>query len=332
MKLFFSIAAILVMYSCNTYYSSAVLLKKQYQLKDTSIIIDSATNKQAYKFLPDTIECLTYGGITKKVKLSEGYKADLKYVFGSEFGDYYYITLNANQFYIKDSLLISLLPLERQNSSKDIGYLVLLNRIKKVTIYKPSSKSNAFSIKVAPLSLINSFDGYSFNLGLEQKIYQNWTFNAEGGPYLNYFSKGLSSNLKGYFFSAGIRLYTNPSGERKLHYISLDYRNKNQSFNWNDDIHVDQLVYNKDYRINVRSHYGTLKIGVLKLFNNNFLLDYYVGLGIKIKNSSSNLSGEEESGIFNKDEYSTFQKYKSRLGTFVAPDIMAGIKIGFCFK
>jgi len=195
-------------------------------------------------------------------------------------------------------------------------------------------RNNLFSIKTTPISLINIIDDPSARLGLESKIYRNLSLYMEAGTYFSYRKTGINSGSQGYLLNPELRLYANRNGETTGPYIGLDYRYKNRSFNWVDTFYYKQATipfyYRQDFRIHTITNSFKLKAGNVAVAG-PLLIEVFAGIGIKFRNTVSNLTSEEEKQ-FNYNAYSTFYMYKSRRGNFVSPDLMIGIRLGFCFK
>jgi hypothetical protein len=191
---------------------------------------------------------------------------------------------------------------------------------------------NLFAFKLSPLSAINVFDGVSLNVGLEKKIFKNYSFCINGGPYFSYSNKGLGTGSTGYFVNPEVRMYLNRRSKCEGIYLSLDYKYKDNSFNWTDSFFVKSptgnLKYEKDYRIRTIAHSFNLK-GGFTILEKFLIVDFFVGAGVKIRNTTVTLTEDEKNGLMNVDDYSTFQIYRSTWGNYVWPNITMGIKIGF---
>lgn len=320
--------------SCKSYHLDTSSLKKQYAFKDTSVIYNPEKKEFVFKKSPDSITCVNRSGDFVTIDVRSDYKFNFEYVLLKN--NIYHkesVFLKPKQFYLNDSILFSIKPIAYSGTGE--VHTINTRDIRKIKVLKYKNFANRFSIKTSPLSLINFIDGFSFKLGLEKRIYRNFSLCVEGGPYFSYGGKGLWSGSKGYLVNPEMRLYLNTRGQTTGNYLSLDYRLKNRSFNWEDSILIPQTIKNsfylKEYRIQTITNCFNIKYGLVSLIN-SLVIDCFVGVGIKFRNSTSDLTKEEEENIYGANNYSTFQMYRSRRGKFIAPNVTAGIKIGFCFK
>lgn len=309
-------------------------LEDQYSLNDTSTTSDPTSKEKIFKMSPDSILCRKNNGQYLKIDVKQNYKFKFEYVVKEN--DLFHkktIFLKPDQILIKDGSLFSLKNLYYKET-EDI-HDIKLKDIRKIRIFKYKNYQNRFSVKTSPLSITNFLDGFSFKLAVEKRIFRNFSLCIEGGRYFSYGKKGLWSGSDGYLLNPEMRFYLNSKQETQGKYVSFDYRFKDRSFNWEDSIlipsPVKNTLYVKQYRIRTLASCFNIKYGFVSLIN-SLVIDCFIGVGIKFRNSTSTLTELEESNIYGSNNYSTFQMYRSRRGNFISPNITAGIKIGLCVK
>ncbi|WP_333809220.1 hypothetical protein [Flavobacterium sp.] len=194
------------------------------------------------------------------------------------------------------------------------------------------NKENNFIVTLAPLALIDIYDGASVRIGSEIKLHQNVSFGLEGGSYLTYL-KSTKINPNGYLIRPIVKYYLNKQNCFGK-YIALEYQYKNQTYEMRDSIRMEADTYEKQYGMKRIIHSAVFKYGNLKNIGENFLLEWYCGIGIRHIRSFSNLTGEESDGILTGEEGDCpIQEDIIRLtGTRIFPDFRLGIKLGFRLK
>lgn len=197
-----------------------------------------------------------------------------------------------------------------------------------------SLTDNTFCIKVSPLSLIDPYGGNSYRLGAEFKIFGNYAFSAEGGGYI---ANGLTgfTNAHGFIVKPELKLYLNKQHKTEGKFVSIEYQYKNILFDYSDSISIPQTpTYDKKYTIQKNINCMTLKYGELFTCGakNRLVMEWHAGLGIRMVNGRSDLTPEEEAGIYRPGDNSVIYALITQLGNYTLPNIDLGIKIGYRFK
>ena len=190
-------------------------------------------------------------------------------------------------------------------------------------------KDNIFCIKTNPLSLVDVYGSYSYRIGLETKIYKKIAFSAEAGNYFNYGKNDeIRDNTKGHIIKPEVKWYVNKNGRTDGDFVSLEYTYKDISFDWKDSIPTTSepnRVIN--YRIHKNINCLTAKIGNLKVYTNNFIFEWFVGIGLRISKGNDSLTDEERDRIraYDESEISSAQKNVN----YFLPNLSLGIKVGY---
>lgn len=193
-------------------------------------------------------------------------------------------------------------------------------------------KDNNIIVTLSPLALVDIYDGASLRLGTEIKLQDNLSFGIEGGYYLTYL-KSTKINPNGYLLRPTFKYYlTTQNGSGR--YIALQYQYKNQTYEMRDSIEIDHTTFEKQYGMKRMVNSVVVNYGNLKNLGDHFLLEWYVGIGIRHIRSHANLSNEEYDAILTGEEGDCpIQEDIIRLtGTRIFPDFRIGIKIGFRLK
>jgi hypothetical protein len=193
---------------------------------------------------------------------------------------------------------------------------------------------NKFSIKLNPLALIDPYGSYSYRIGSEFKIYRNYALSIEVGKYFNYAKNdGVRDNVKGYIIKPEIKYYINDNNLTSGQYFSLEYQYKETSFNYNDSIKITpQPAYSRDYKINKTISIINLKCGQLKVYQNRFVYEWFVGVGVRICRGYNSLSEIENNGILTGEGHGSGIGRAQRNINYVLPNLTIGFKIGYSFR
>lgn len=188
--------------------------------------------------------------------------------------------------------------------------------------------SNKVCIKIAPLALIDIYSGSSYRIGTEFKLYKNFSLALEGGGYLKNYN-GMK-DIKGYTFKTELKKYLKSKYENVGNYISLEYFYKRQSYNFSDSILIAPYYY-KAYNVNKYITCLTIKYGVMAVSKSNFILDVFVGVGIRFKNVGCTLTEEE---MKHRKDYndSQSQPFMNGCDKVIYPNFDAGVKVGYRIK
>lgn len=197
-----------------------------------------------------------------------------------------------------------------------------------------SEFDNRFSIKMSPLGLIDVYGGYSVKLGSEVKIYKNCAVSIEVGKYFNYFDgDGIRDKLKGYIIKPEVKFYLNREGFSSGNYVSVEYQYKETSFNYEDSIQIEpDPTYEKEYRIYKSINCINLKYGGMEISKKGFLVEWFVGVGIRICKGHNTLSKIEDDGILTGENHGSEIGWTQRSFNYVFPNLTLGLKIGYSFK
>lgn len=187
-----------------------------------------------------------------------------------------------------------------------------------------SSVNNRFSIKIAPLSLVDFYNGSSYKIGFEVQPISRFSVTADFGGYFRNFNAW--KNYSGYNIDVGLRYYLNSHSVNQRYYLGLNYFYKNQGFDYHDSIQASPSYYT-DYRTQKYVTCININFGWLKIYKTRFILDLFAGIGIRYKNVNSTLTLQElEKG----KEYSNSQSlyFLVTPGKFIYPNVNLGMRIG----
>jgi len=163
---------------------------------------------------------------------------------------------------------------------------------------------NNLSVRFAPLSLIDFYNGSSYKLGFEKKLFQSTSFHADFGGYFKNFN-GLK-NCTGFNADIGLRYYFIDKQINQGTYLTLNYFYKEQGFNKHDSIQSNP-TYFKEYRTQKYVTCLNLNIGYLEIFYDRLILDVFGGFGVRFKKVNSTLQDEEfENAIYYSDSQSDY--------------------------
>ncbi len=219
--------------------------------------------------------------------------------------------------------------------------VILLLFFVKVLYAQQGSGDSKFCIEIPPLAYFDAGVGPSYPIGVEIKLYQNFSACFSGGGYFglnghdwltNEFTGGRLTDVKGYDARLEIKYYLNR--EETGEYFSIEGRYKKQEFNWQDSIHLTP-AYLTTFRDFKNIYCLTAKFGCQFLHKSRIVIDCYVGLGVRFKNVSTTLTSQQVDAL----KYSDDSNYDSdETGTTVIPgnyatiNFEAGFKIGYQIK
>ena len=184
--------------------------------------------------------------------------------------------------------------------------------------------SNKYSVRLAPLSLIDFYNGSCYKVGLEIPLFNNTSITADYGGYFKNFN--VWKNYTGYNIDFGLKYYLKNQLYKGL-YVSLNYFYKNQGFDYKDSIQASTTYYT-EYRTQKHVTCVNLNIGIVKLYSKRFILDFFGGIGIRYKNVNSSLPIDVlRNGIEYSDSQSLY--FLVTPGDFVYPNINIGLRIGY---
>ncbi len=223
-------------------------------------------------------------------------------------------------FLFSDSIYGKSLPenaADRNRSGHSIKKDILLN----------NAIESRFSIKIAPLPLIDLYSGSSYRIGTEFKVYKNAALYLEGGSYFPRFN-GLT-NVHGYTAKAEAKVYLNRQQKTGGTYVSLEYFYKQQSYDWGDSIKLTPAYYKK-YNLNKHINCVTAKFGVQYVYFNRIIVDVFAGIGVRYKNVKSTLNQNEVGHLNTGDSMS--EPFMDETGKLWRPNFDVGVKVGLLIK
>lgn len=197
-------------------------------------------------------------------------------------------------------------------------------------VAQQKNTDNIIILNVAPLALVDYFDGASLRFGAEFKIKNNISFTIENGQYLRYL-KSTKINPSGYLIRPSLKYYLNRNhcyGK----FIALEYQYKNQHYDLRDSIEYSSINFDKQYSMQRIVHFVVFKYGNMINFGKNFIFEWYAGIGIRYIRSYSSLTEEEKNSIIPDSECPIQKDFIRQSGTLLYPDFKAGIKIGYKIK
>jgi hypothetical protein len=188
-------------------------------------------------------------------------------------------------------------------------------------IFKHSDSSfvdNKFCVKIPPLALIGSFSGSALRVDLEKKMLSHNALCFELGTFLPLTNRSLTNNR-----GVITRL------EWK-YYCSVEFFYKNQSYNTHDSIKSTPNYYN-GYAVAKIVACLNIKYGYLDVYKKGFIMEVFVGVGVRVKDSNSTLSVIENNNIVPLGDVAG-NIFANKSGRFIYPNVDVGFKIGFKAK
>lgn len=195
-----------------------------------------------------------------------------------------------------------------------------------------SLSENKLCLKIAPFSMIDSYNGSSLRLGFETKLKNNFATHIELGTFFphSFINSFWFRNNKGLLFKAELKRYLNKKSITSGLYNSIELFYKYQLYNTSDSINISPNYY-KDYTVNKNVYCASLKFGELIVYKSGFVIDISVGLGVRYKHANSTLSYQENENILGVGDNST-NILSNKAGKFVHPNVVFGIKFGYRLK
>gem|GEM_PF-1507342 len=333
-----AIILVLALFSaCKTYDLPLDAFKAHYSDQPLSRDTVSVAENRAtvIRQAPATFHYTDHGK-ARQLQLDSSKKFVLRYSSSRFLPLHHRLILNYNEFFLKEDSLKLLNPSYTGMFQHKRVSSVELKKINQVKLKHFSSSDNRILVKTTPLSLVNFFDGPSYKISLEFKLIRNTSLEIGWGNFLSYSTEN-GSNGKGFILNPELKYYLNHSHQATGRYLAIDYNYKDQKYGWSDTVVSKQgaLIQKdyKDYTIHKFLTTANLKYGILRVYKNTLVLDYFFGVGIKFKSTSSGLSAEETNSIVHPGDYGGgYVPIKNETGTFVYPNVMAGLKLGFRLK
>ncbi|MGV3698259.1 DUF3575 domain-containing protein [Flavobacterium sp.] len=196
-----------------------------------------------------------------------------------------------------------------------------------VTMGQNDTKDKYLMLTLAPLALLDIYDGASLRGGAEFRFNERLAVTFQGGTYLKYLN-ATKIDPEGYLVRPGIKYYL--SKRKYQRYIALEWMHKEQSYDFLDKLIVDEVGVEKQYGMKRKINAVTVKYGKLVNLGSQWVLDWYVGLGIRRIDSQADLSSEEIEYIDSVGNDCTMQENLIRQrGNMIYPDLALGVKIGY---
>ena len=219
------------------------------------------------------------------------------------------------------------------NTKRHILLLILLtfNLINSQNQLENDQKEFNLIAGIAPLSLIDIFDGISIRPTVDIKLYKNYALGLEYGHYLDIdgeFKRGQT----GYLIKSTFKYYLN---QERVYgkYVAIEYQYKDASYGLDDQISLpNQEPFLKNYSMNRKSNLYTLKFGETKSMGKYFVIDFYVGLGVRfLKSTAIGISQEELNNISTTEdnEDTLIEGFYTEPGNFIRPNLTLGFKLGY---
>ena len=165
-------------------------------------------------------------------------------------------------------------------------------------------------------------------IGIEYKIQNTFSMYNEIGTYIS--GPNSMQNNTGLLSKTEFKKYFNTNGFTNGNYFAIEFFYKHQKFRLTDSISLN-TKYEKEYSVEKGVTCLTIKYGQLSAFKYRFIVDVFIGLGIRYKVSATSLTTEENKHIVPVGDYH-FNLFVGEEGKFVYPNFDAGVKIGYRIK
>lgn len=194
-----------------------------------------------------------------------------------------------------------------------------------------------FMVGIAPLALIDVFDGMSARPTVEVPLSKRVTVGAEVG--FIFFSTMYKENARGYIIKPILKYYINPK-KQVMRYFALEYMYKEHHYYLTDSLKNHDVRSKRKYNMDRKAVAFTLKYGQVSKWKGIFDIDWYVGGGVRFQNSVSQLTPEEERSVLTGLDPVTGTDHGDSMvaglqrqsGVYVYPNITAGLKLMFNFS
>jgi hypothetical protein len=189
-------------------------------------------------------------------------------------------------------------------------------------------------IKTNPIDYVLGYNGKIANLGIECRLAPNYSLASELGFYYS-----ISNSSETFFNNTGLRIkeeikhYSAKNSGKWLGYYSLELAYGNHSFDRTDSLLYitppnSYEGYTKLYHVS-KEFYGLLvQRGFIRQFPCGFILELYVGIGLRYNQVKSNLSADELAHRSFGDSTLPFD-LSLQEGNHIVPRINLGVKVGF---
>lgn len=212
---------------------------------------------------------------------------------------------------------------------KKNNILLLFLFFAKIAFGQDSLNDNKLCLKVAPLAIFDIYNGMAPRVGIEYKLIHNYSLYHEIGTYIPNVNS-MNSN-QGIILRTEFKRYLNRSSVSSGNYLSIELFYKYQQYNTNDSIR-SAINYTRDYSVFKSVGCFNVKYGSMKIYKFNMIVEYFISLGLRYKVTRSNLSQQENDNLVSTDDSYNINLLVNRAGTFLFPNVDAGIKIGYKLK
>ncbi len=244
----------------------------------------------------------------------------------------FHARFRTNQIYIRNDTLYSTGPVRAGMFQRKKEMFIPLEHVSELRIKHISSADNHLSILTEVLAPVDFYGGPSYRLGAELKVWRNLALYAEAGGYYSYLPSGDQSALRGSIFLPEIKYYLNTAGFTTGRYVALQYTYKDQKNNLSDTVTLPgpppPVRIKKGYTLYTILQSINLKYGNEVIRSNHLTLDYFGGIGVDFRNSSTSLSPSEQNSIVHTGDYSITES-RFAPGKTIYPNITFGFRIGF---
>ena len=181
-------------------------------------------------------------------------------------------------------------------------------------------------LKFSPLSFIDIYNGSTARIGVEYKLRNNYSLYNEIGTFIPTGNKN-----SGILTRCEFKWYFNSNDKINGQYVSLELFYKNQSYNTTDSIR-SAINYSQNYSVSKDVGCLTIKYGFMQVCKFRFVIDGYIGLGVRGKIVSSSLTNDQNNNLMSSDDSYNINLLINKAGTFIRPNVDIGFKIGYRIK
>ena len=193
-----------------------------------------------------------------------------------------------------------------------------------------------FWLATNPLTLIDPYFGSSCRIGVAFNIHNNISEYLEYGGYIRSFNIwDVVKNNAGFTAKAETRSYIKSYETDSKIFLSIELFYSQQSCVRNDSIEIRSqtlpTTYNKfkkEYSINKKVAGLTLNLGTTAIYYKRFVLEGFVGLGVRYRETTCTLTQEEAENRILGD-WTVPGTWIYRCGNFISPHLNLGFRIGY---
>lgn len=171
--------------------------------------------------------------------------------------------------------------------------------------------------KISALSFRVPYVGSSVRISFEYGISKKFSLEHEIG--INFYDS------KGFMLRTDVKRYL--SSGRNSEYVGIDLFYKNQNYHTADTILNNYVQYDVSKNVLALS----LKYGQVTTFKFGLVLDFYVGLGLRLIQNRNTLSPTENFNMEATSDYGP-NLIMNRAGNRIYPNVLFGLKFGYKLK